>query len=43
MELLFDENEIDVNETKKFMAKSGSRRFKKKLPKKEPQVQSNSK
>lgn len=38
MELLFDENEIDVNETKKFMAKSGSRRFKKKMPKKEQPV-----
>ena len=26
MELLFDENEIDINETKKFIAKSGARR-----------------
>ena len=26
MELLFDENEIDVNETKKFISKSGTRR-----------------
>ncbi len=30
MELLFDEGEIDANETKKFMAKSGSRKSKKK-------------
>ena len=34
MELLFDENEIDLNETKKFMAKAGGRKTKKK-PKKE--------
>jgi DNA helicase INO80 len=33
MELLFDENEINVNETKKFMAKSGSKKRTKKPPK----------
>ncbi len=32
MELLFDETEIDVNETKKFMAKSGKRNVKKGKP-----------
>ena len=35
MELLLDENEIDLNETKKFMNKSGSRKIVKRI-KKEP-------
>jgi len=42
MELLFDENEIDVNETKKFIAKGGTRRKGVKREKKEvPLVKSN--
>jgi hypothetical protein len=36
MELLFDEDEIDLDETKKFMARQGSRKGqKKKVVKKE--------
>ena len=38
MELLFDENEINTDETKKFMAKAGARgKPKKKIVKKEPE------